>query len=79
MRITTKGQVTIPREIREFAGFHPGTEVQFIIGRDRAVRVVPASETGKIRKEQLQTAIARMRGIGDTGLGTSEIMALTRG
>jgi AbrB family looped-hinge helix DNA binding protein len=30
MRITTKGQVTIPVELREQFGRHPGTEVEFI-------------------------------------------------
>jgi AbrB family looped-hinge helix DNA binding protein len=35
MRITTKGQVTIPQEIREKHGFHPHTEVEFVVERGR--------------------------------------------
>ena len=38
MRITIKGQVTIPQDIREFAGFRPGTDVEFVIGDDGVVR-----------------------------------------
>ena len=50
MRITSKGQVTIPQEIREHAGLLPNTEVEFIIdgdlvllvqGRDRATAAEP--------------------------------------
>ena len=42
MRITIKGQVTIPQEIRDKAGFRPGTEVDFVIGRAISGRVSPA-------------------------------------
>ncbi|MBP6678968.1 MAG: AbrB/MazE/SpoVT family DNA-binding domain-containing protein, partial [Paracoccus sp.] len=42
MRITTKGQVTIPQDVRDFAGFQPGTDVEFLIGDDGVVRVVAA-------------------------------------
>jgi AbrB family looped-hinge helix DNA binding protein len=31
MRITTKGQVTIPQDVRERAGLMPGTDVAFEI------------------------------------------------
>lgn len=37
MRITTKGQVTIPQEIRERLGLLPHTEVEFIVERGHAV------------------------------------------
>jgi AbrB family looped-hinge helix DNA binding protein len=37
MRITSKGQVTIPQEIREKLGLHPNTEVDFAIERGAAV------------------------------------------
>ncbi len=37
MRITTKGQVTIPQAIREQLGLHPHTEVEFAVERGRAV------------------------------------------
>ena len=37
MRITSKGQVTIPQEIREKLGLHPNTEVEFSVERGQAV------------------------------------------
>lgn len=37
MRITTKGQVTIPQDIRERLGLHPHTEVEFSVERGAAV------------------------------------------
>ena len=41
MRITAKGQVTIPQEVREAAGLLPHTEVDFIVEPD-GVRIVKA-------------------------------------
>lgn len=74
MRITSKGQVTIPAHVRDFAGFRPGTEVEFVISEDGEVRVRQAGGRGP----RLGAAIAALRGRADAGLGTDEIMALTR-
>ena len=78
MRITTNGQVTIPQDVRDFAGFQPGTDGEFIIGDDGVVRVVAAGAGIAERDLRLGAAIARLRGSADTGLSTDEIMALTR-
>lgn len=75
MRITVKGQVTIPQDVRNLAGLHPGTEVEFFIGDDGVVRVVQASHGAE---SQLHQAISRLRGSADTTLSTDEIMAMTR-
>lgn len=77
MRITSKGQVTIPVEVRERAGFLPGTEVAFELDGD-AVRVVKATGDRETRGERLgrrlwNSASAKPR------LSTDEIMKLTRG
>lgn len=77
MRITIKGQVTIPQDIRDVAGFLPGTEVEFIIGDDGIVRVMPAEPEAR-PEARLKAAIAGLRGSADSGLSTDEIMALTR-
>ena len=79
MRITIKGQVTIPQAIRDAAGFQPGTEVDFIIGDDGLVRVIPSDQLQAGRAAELKGTIARLRGSTDTALSTAEIMALTRG
>lgn len=76
MRITSKGQVTIPVEIRERAGLLPHTEVEFEFD-GKAVRIVRA----KARKGQGRGArlVAHLRGRGDVAMTTDAIMALTRG
>jgi AbrB family looped-hinge helix DNA binding protein len=73
-RLTSKGQVTIPIEIRERLGLRPGTRVEFDVDGD-AVRVMKASE-GQDRGRQI---VSRLRGRGDVAMSTDEIMALTRG
>ena len=76
MRITSKGQVTIPVEIREKAGLLPNTEVDFVLDRG-GVRLVKAKTTG--RGGRGAAAIRRLRGSGTVKMSTDEIMALTRG
>jgi AbrB family looped-hinge helix DNA binding protein len=74
MRITSKGQVTIPVEIRERLGLLPSTEVEFdVVGT--AVRIRRA----RGRQTRGRSLVARMRGKATTRLTTDEILALTRG
>jgi AbrB family looped-hinge helix DNA binding protein len=78
MRITSKGQVTIPARIREEAGFLPNTEVEFVaVGRGEA-RLVKATKKAA-RKSRGELLIEQLRGKGDVVMTTDEIMALTRG
>ncbi|MDR2212197.1 MAG: AbrB/MazE/SpoVT family DNA-binding domain-containing protein [Pseudomonadales bacterium] len=76
MRITSKGQVTIPADIRERAGLLPHTEVNFEFD-GKVVRIVRA----KPRKQDGRGArlVAHLRGRGDVTLSTDAFMALTRG
>jgi len=74
MRITSKGQVTIPQTVRERHGLLPGTEVRFVEDGD-AVRLVKAE--GPHRRGR--ALVERMRGRATTRLSTDDIMALTRG
>lgn len=76
MRITSKGQVTIPAEIREQAGLLPDTEVDFEFDGN-VVRIVKAKSGG--HKGRGARLIAQMRGRGNVAMTTDEIMALTRG
>ena len=74
-KITSKGQVTIPKEIRDELGFLPGTEVEFVRDED-GIRVhkVAGSRT---RGEEL---IAHLRESGKNyTMTTEEVMRLTRG
>jgi len=71
-KVTTKGQVTIPQEIRETLGIHPGSMVEFGI-EDDVVTLRKAHDGGRAA-----AIIARMRGTATNGLSTDEIMRLTR-
>jgi antitoxin PrlF len=70
MRVTQKGQVTIPLDIRRALGIETGTEVRFELTEDGARLVVA--------RDDADAAIDRMRGAGDVELSTDEILALTR-
>jgi antitoxin PrlF len=73
MRVTEKGQVTIPKELRDAYGIGAGTEVQFEAnGATIVVRKVGDAPT---RGDRLA---ARLRGRGDVRMTTDEIMAFTR-
>jgi AbrB family looped-hinge helix DNA binding protein len=77
MRITSKGQVTIPQAVREQAGLLPDTEVEFVVEAD-GVRIVKAR--GARRPSRGARAVERLRqGAGRVSMSTDEIMALTRG
>ena len=76
MRITSKGQVAIPIDIREKLGLLPHTEVEFQIDRD-AVRVKKASAPHP--RDRGRALIDHMRGRGTRRITTDEIMKLTRG
>ena len=74
MRVTSKGQVTIPIEVRQKAGLLPDTEVEFIV-RGNTVIVKKTEKTPR-RGRRLITV---MRGKATACLSTDQIMALTRG
>ena len=74
MKITTKGQVTIPREIRDKMGLLPHSEVEFVV-EDNVV-VLRKVENTNVRGK---TVVERMRGRATVRMSTDEIMALTRG
>lgn len=79
MRITSKGQVTIPVHIREQAGLLPNTEVEFAYDGGGNVRLFRA---GKHKKQKRPTRgeiiVKHLRRRGDIKLTTDEIMKLTR-
>jgi len=75
MRITSKGQVTIPQHIREKAGLLPNTEVEFQFANGR-VTLRSKGKPGSPGK----AAVARLRGsLRHVKRSTDELMALTRG
>jgi AbrB family looped-hinge helix DNA binding protein len=76
MRITSKGQVTIPAEIREQAGLLPHTEVDFQYD-GKTVRLIRSKKSRKNGRGA--RLVAHLRGRGDVDMTTDAIMALTRG
>jgi AbrB family looped-hinge helix DNA binding protein len=77
MRITSKGQVTIPQAVRERTGLMPGTDVQFEVEAG-VVRLVKGAEGGR-RPSRGQKLVESLRGRGDFKMTTDEIVALMRG
>lgn len=74
MKITSKGQVTIPARIREDIGLLPGTEVEFEVEGGKAVIKKAAGSRRRGRR-----LVEAMKGKGAVRMSTDEIMALTRG
>ena len=70
MRVTQKGQVTIPKQVRRALGIRPGSDVEFELDEDGARLLV---DSGRAAKE-----IRRMRGAGAGEMSTEEILALSR-
>ena len=74
MRITSKGQVTIPLAIRQATGLLPNCEVEFEVkGKKILMRKVGSQP---LRGERI---VQHLRGRGSVRMSTDEIMALTRG
>jgi len=75
MRITSKGQVTIPQDIRGRLRLLPGTEVEFAVsGESICLRKARNS-----RGDRGRTVVNALRGTASARMSTEEIMALTRG
>ncbi len=76
MRITSKGQVTIPVEIRERLGLLPNSEVEFEM-EGNAVRIRKARN--RRTRGRGRSIVEHLRGKATSRMSTDEIMALTRG
>ena len=71
--VTSKGQVTIPKPVRDRLGIGPGSAVEFRLASDGRVILT------KIDARPPKSRFAALRGRAGVGLSTEEIMALTRG
>jgi antitoxin PrlF len=71
--VTSKGQVTIPKEVRDRLGINPGSKIDFELAADGRAFL---RKVGKARVRP--SRFERMRGTATSGLTTDEIMALTR-
>lgn len=73
MKVTTKGQVTIPLQLREKFGILPNTEVEFKVENERIYLEKVNRLSGK------PSVFRKLRGTGSVKMSTDEIMKLTRG
>lgn len=80
MRVTSKGQVTIPKAIRDQAGIGAGSEVEFSVDGDRVIveRARDRARPGMTRGEKVVQAL-RGTATKNRHLSTDEIMKLLRG
>jgi AbrB family looped-hinge helix DNA binding protein len=81
MRVTSKGQVTIPRDLRQLAGIEPNSEVIFSIENGKLVvapKADPQATLERQRLDRLTAALDRLEGTGDQTLHADALMALTR-
>jgi len=74
MAVTRKGQVTIPKPVRDRLGIKPGSRVEFDIAEDGRA-FLRRSGKGRVPASRF----LRMRGTATSGPTTDQIMALTRG
>jgi antitoxin PrlF len=72
--VTSKGQITIPKRVRDLLGIEPGSVVDFERAPDGRVVLVKVG-----RKAARGSRFARLRGHAGKGLSTAEIMLMTRG
>lgn len=78
MRVTEKGQVTIPKEIRDRLGIGPGSEVDFVEDGN-SVKIV-AANTGQFDQEAFRRTLESLAGTADLGgMTTDEYMLWLRG
>jgi antitoxin PrlF len=79
MKINSKGQVTIPRAIRQISGLHPHSEIEFEVQPNGDVLLRPIGQP----VSTIRSAFARVRGSANArifkGMSTDEYMRLVRG
>lgn len=83
-RLTSKSQVTVPKDVRLSLGVKPGDSIEFIRDDDGRISIVkgeePKDETREQRRARIRAAIESVRGSIDLGgLTTDEYMREIRG
>lgn len=73
--LTSKGQVTVPKAVRDYLGLKPGAAVTFERLPNGDVALRPARATGRARESRF----AKLRGRATVRMKTEAILALTRG
>jgi antitoxin PrlF len=81
MRITSKGQITIPKAVRDRAGITAATDLDVAYESGKVVieKVTPDEVEKRRLIREFEEWLERVKGTGDSGLTTDEIMEMTRG
>ena len=83
MRVTSKGQVTIPIGIRDQFGIQPNTEVRFVVRKGIVILEKATGRGAMKRPSRGETIVTRLRNVARRAtrstMSTDELMALTRG
>jgi AbrB family looped-hinge helix DNA binding protein len=81
MRVTSKGQVTIPRDLRELIGIGPNSEVVFTV-EDGRLMLTPKNGTEALQEKKrldgLIQTLRQLEGTGDPDLDADALMQMTR-
>jgi AbrB family looped-hinge helix DNA binding protein len=78
MRVTSKGQVTIPKHLRQRTGIQAGAEVDFA-ERDGEIVVSKAAKSRRQAEDAFAAYLDRVTGVVDLGMTTDAFMELLRG
>lgn len=73
--MTVKGQVTIPKKVREALRLVPGDAVNFTVNQEGQVVVQKAGAKAAVKRDRFESA----RGKAQVKWRTDELMALLRG
>ena len=76
-QVTVKGQVTIPKRVRDHLGIRPGSGVEFEVNAEGDVLLRKGGRASG--RERPRSRFAAVRGAATVRLSTEEILALTRG
>jgi len=81
MRVTSKGQVTIPKDLRELAGIAPNSDVLFSMEGGK-LTIVPKDgrqeQEDRLRLERFLDSLQRLEGTGDQDIDADGLMNMTR-
>lgn len=78
MRMTSKGQVTIPKSVRDSAGIKPGADLSIVYDRG-VIKILRQKRGNAAAEEQARTAwLNRVRGVATSDVSTEDILAMTR-
>lgn len=81
MRVSSKGQVTIPKDLRDLAGIRPNSEVVFSVDGARVIVEAKGSEqrtADRLRLRRFLEALGRLEGTGDPSISADDVMRETR-